>query len=217
MPVNPYRPCAEFAGHRIGFCEVAPPDRSAQAEGCRVGAPQRLGVVLERHHGHHRPELLLVDQARALGDADQNGRQVEEARARALVPRRPCRCPASAEDAAAAIFCVHDQVLHVLQLDVVRQGPKLYTLSEAVTQAGAPCACNKGLYKLVEYALVDIDPLDGATSLTIVEEGGLEDTICRLHHVAVLANDGRIVAPKLEEDALEVLRASSHDLPADCR
>mmetsp|Transcript_90387 Transcript_90387/g.264476 ORF Transcript_90387/g.264476 Transcript_90387/m.264476 type:complete len:582 (-) Transcript_90387:438-2183(-) len=215
MPIHPDSACAELVGEIVGLLQVGAPDRCPQTVVGAVCTANGLGVVLERHHGHHWPELLLIHQASAFSDTNHNGWQVEEAGVGALVAGRRGDGAAAADHAAALLLGVLDELRDVPQLHVAGQRPQLRALHEAVAELGAARPRGQRLREAVKDALMDKDALDGTASLTVVEERTLEDAFCCSINVAIMAYDRRIIATELQQEPLEIFGARGHDLAAN--
>mmetsp|Transcript_130094 Transcript_130094/g.352991 ORF Transcript_130094/g.352991 Transcript_130094/m.352991 type:complete len:259 (+) Transcript_130094:307-1083(+) len=215
MAIDPHHARAQLVGKAVGGLHVGTPHGGSEAVRGAVRPPDRLLVAPEGHHGQHGAELFLVNQPRALLDAGDDGGQEEEARVGAVVAWRAGDGRAAAQHLGAIPFGVQQQLIQGTQLHVAGQRAQLDALVEAVPQHRLAGTCNQRAHERLEDVLVDIEALDGNASLPVVEERGLEDTLHCLRNVAVVANDGGIVAAELQQHPGEPgLRARGHDLAA---
>src|SRR6185436_3603441 len=186
--------------------QVVCPNRRTQPKDRIVRLLDRFVEAAHAEDGQRRPEYLFGCDARVFRHVRQKGRREEVPVVEALTPQAfPTR-----KHLCTAI----DRVLH-LAFDLVAlaramQGADYRALSQTVPDFEFLHTCDKLLGELIGDRVKQVEPLDGQTRLTTVEEATGRRRFYRIGDVRVIAYDHGVRATQLKRHAFDPLSRRSH-------
>mmetsp|Transcript_24773 Transcript_24773/g.45418 ORF Transcript_24773/g.45418 Transcript_24773/m.45418 type:complete len:294 (+) Transcript_24773:867-1748(+) len=217
MRVDPHCASLQLVAQLASHLQVFAPNRSAQTIWSGIGSFHSFRISLERHDWKHRAKLLFIHKSNTLLYTNNNGWQVEEACALPFISRGSCNSTTATKNLATKSTSIFQQRFYVLQLCIAGQWAKFNILYKTVANGCPPSTGCQSLAKAIKDVLMDIQTLDGHTSLTIVEECCLEHALSSCRDVNILTNNGCIISTKFKQEALEVTGTSLHHLPSHQR
>ena len=199
--VEPDHAGFEFVGDAQRAAEVVGPDVAGEAVAHRIGDGERVGFVLERDHGEHRPEDLVLRDPHAAVDIGDQRRLDVVAAAGAVMPRR--RRPGSRAFLPRDIEIRRD----LGDMAFVDQRADLGRRIERVADLDLLHALGDPRGKFVGDRFLHQQAARRRAALAVERVDHEHDGIERAVEVGVVEHDDRVLAAEFEMHALQRRRA----------